>query len=50
MLYLHCKWYALKNDILVRQMVKPTSSDVQRDEAEKLCRANRLVVIILDFR
>jgi hypothetical protein len=50
MLYLHCKWYELRNDILVRQMAKPTSSDVQRDEADKLYGANHLVVIILNFR
>jgi len=30
-------------------MANPTSSDVQRDEADKLYGANHLVVIILDL-
>jgi hypothetical protein len=30
-------------------MANPTSSDVQRDEADYLCGANHLVVIILDL-
>jgi len=30
-------------------MAKPTSSDVQRDEADKLYGANHLVMIILDL-
>jgi len=31
-------------------MANPTSSDVQRDEADKLYGANHLVVVILDLR